>query len=53
MYLATRFVYYIFTVHFWFNDCLDEFKPVYYERYVDDLFVLFDLLSTLKNLMNI
>ena len=25
----------------WFNDCPDEFKPVYYKRYVDDLFVLF------------
>ena len=25
----------------WLNDCPDEFKPVYYKRYVDDLFVLF------------
>ena len=25
----------------WLNDCPDEFKPVYYERYVDDIFVLF------------
>ena len=25
----------------WFNDCPDEFKPVYYKRYVDDIFVLF------------
>ena len=23
------------------NDCPDEFKPVYYKRYVDDIFVLF------------
>ena len=25
----------------WLNDCFDEFKPVYYKRYVDDTFVLF------------
>ena len=25
----------------WLNDCPDEFKPVYYKRYVDDIFVLF------------
>ena len=25
----------------WLNDCQDEFKPVYYKRYVDDIFVLF------------
>ena len=25
----------------WLNDCLDEFKPVYNKRYVDDIFVLF------------
>ena len=25
----------------WLDDCLDEFKPVYYKRYVDDIFVLF------------
>ena len=25
----------------WLNDCRDEFKPVYYKRYVDDIFVLF------------
>ena len=24
----------------WFNDCPDEVKPVYYKRYVDDIFVL-------------
>ena len=23
------------------DDCPDEFKPVYYKRYVDDIFVLF------------
>ena len=25
----------------WLNDCPDEFKPVYYKRYVDDIFDLF------------
>ena len=25
----------------WLNDCPDEFNPVYYKRYVDDIFVLF------------
>ena len=23
------------------KDCLNDFKPVYYKRYVDDIFVLF------------
>ena len=33
-----------YLVHYeqiWLNNCPDEFKPVYYKRYVDDLFVLF------------
>ena len=25
----------------WLNDCLDEFKKVYYRRYMDNIFVLF------------
>ena len=25
----------------WLDDCPNEFKPVYYKRYVDDIFVLF------------
>ena len=25
----------------WLNDCPDDFKPVYYKRYVNDIFVLF------------
>ena len=25
----------------WLDDCPDEFKPVYYKRYVDDIFALF------------
>ena len=26
----------------WLKDCPKDFKPVYYERYVDDIFVLFN-----------
>ena len=25
----------------WVNDCPNNFKPVFYKRYVDDIFVLF------------
>ena len=25
----------------WLNDCAEDFKPVYYRRYVDDIFALF------------
>ena len=25
----------------WLNDCFDKFKPVYFKRYVNDIFVLF------------
>ena len=25
----------------WLRDCLNDFKPVFYRRYVDDIFVLF------------
>ena len=32
----------------WLNDSLDEFKPVYYKRYVDDVFVLFEFLHHLE-----
>ena len=37
-------VVYAFLAHYeqiWLNDCPDEFKSVYYKRYVDDIFVLF------------
>ena len=33
-----------FSAHYeqvWLDDCPDEFKPIYYKRYVDDIFVLF------------
>ena len=26
----------------WQKDCLKNFKPIYYKRYVDDIFVLFN-----------
>ena len=26
----------------WLKNCLKSFKPVYYKRYVDDIFVLFE-----------
>ena len=29
----------------WLNDCPDKFKPVFYKRYVDDIFVLFKRLG--------
>ena len=32
----------------WLNDCPDEFKSVYYKRYVDDIFLLFRSLHHLK-----
>ena len=37
------------------NECSDEFKPVYYRRYVDEIFVLFrspDHLEKFKNYLN-
>ena len=39
----------------WLNECPDEFKPVYYRRYVDDICVLFrspDYLQKFKNYIN-
>ena len=39
----------------WFNECPDEFKPAYYRRYVDDIFVLFcspDYLEKFQNYLN-
>ena len=32
----------------WLNNCPDEFKPVYYKRHVDDVFVLFQSLQHLE-----
>ena len=39
----------------WLNECPIEFKPIYYRRYVDDLFLLFDSpdhLDSFKRYMN-
>ena len=47
-----------FLCHFeskWLEDCPKEFKPVYYRRYVDDIFVLFEdsgHIEKYKNYMN-
>ena len=37
--LANAFLAYYELI--WLNDCPDEFIPVYYKRYVDDIFALF------------
>ena len=36
----------------WLNDCPEDFKPVYYRRYVDDIFALFRSLDHLEKLTN-
>ena len=37
--LANAFL--CFHEQIWFNDCPDDFKTVYYRRYVDNIFALF------------
>ena len=37
--LANAFL--CFHEQIWLNECPDEFKPAYYRRYIDDIFVLF------------
>ena len=37
----------------WLSDCRDEFKPVYYKRYLDGIFVLFRSSQHFENLMSI
>ena len=32
----------------WLEQCPNEFKPVFYRRYVDDIFVLFELAEHLS-----
>ena len=32
----------------WLDSCPLEYRPLYYQRYVDDMFVLFKLLDHLK-----
>ena len=51
--LANAFL--CFHEQIWRNDCPDEFKPAFYRRYVDDIFVLFrspDHLEKFKNYLN-
>ena len=48
-------VFLCFHEQIWLNECPDEFKPVYYRRYVDDIFVLFRSpvhLEKFKNYLN-
>ena len=51
--LANAFL--CFHEQIWLNECPDEFKPAYYRRYVDDIFVLFrspDHLEKFKKYLN-
>ena len=51
--LASAFL--CFHEQIWLNECRDEFKPAYYRRYIDDIFVLFlspDHLEKFKNYLN-
>ena len=51
--LANAFL--CFHEQIWLNECPEEFKPVYYRRYVDDIFALFrspDYLQKFKNYLN-
>ena len=48
--LANAFL--CFHEQIWLNECPDEFKPVYYRRYVDDIFVLFRSTVHLEKFQN-
>ena len=48
--LANAFL--CFHEQIWLNECPDEFKPVYYRRYVGDLIVLFHSLDHLEKFKN-
>ena len=48
--LTNAFLY--FHEQIWFNDCPEDFKPVYYRRYVDNIFVLFRSLDHLEKFTN-
>ena len=48
--LVNAFLY--FHDQIWLNDCLEYFKPVYYRRYVSDIFALFCSPSHLEKLTN-
>ena len=36
----------------WLNDCRENFKPVYYGRYVDDIFALYRSPNHLEEFTN-
>ena len=36
----------------WLEQCPKEFKPVFYRRYVDDIFVLFESAGNLSKVLN-
>ena len=51
--LANAFL--CFHEQIWLNNCPEDFKPMYYRRYVDDIFVLFrspDHLEKFTNYLN-
>ena len=48
--LANAFL--CFHEQIWLNDCLEDFKTVYYRRYVDDIFALFRSTDHLENFTN-
>ena len=41
-----------FDEQIWLKECPDEFKPAFYRRYVDGIFVLFRSPGHLENLQN-
>ena len=47
-------MYFCFHEQIWLNECSDEFKPAYYRRYVDDIFLFRspDHLEKFKNYLN-
>ena len=48
--LANAFL--CFHEQIWLNDCPEDLKPVYYRRYVDDIFALFRSLDHLEKFTN-
>ena len=44
--------YLCFNEQIWLNDCPEDFKPVYYRRYVDDIFALFRSPNHLEKFTN-
>ena len=48
--LANAFL--CFHEQIWLNDCPEDFKPVYYRRYVDDIVALFRSQGHLKKFTN-